>query len=194
MAIRWLTPALEFPPPESADDEGVVAVGGDCSVERLLLAYRSGIFPWPMAKNLPLFWFSPDPRYVIPLAQVHLPRSLRKELRLDPSFRWDDSRWAVFTTAYLLKGAPAASRPVCFAFNGGPGSALAAPKKPPPPPPAESKIAPSTWPVAASDWPCAGNAASSTAVARATVTGILPIVLQCITASVIPRHIPLWTR
>jgi leucyl/phenylalanyl-tRNA--protein transferase len=81
MAIRWLTPALEFPPPESADDEGVVAVGGDCSVERLLLAYRSGIFPWPMAKNLPLFWFSPDPRYVIPLARVHLPRSLRKEVR-----------------------------------------------------------------------------------------------------------------
>ncbi|MEZ4392227.1 MAG: leucyl/phenylalanyl-tRNA--protein transferase [Polyangiales bacterium] len=81
MAIRWLTHALKFPPAESADDEGVVAVGGDCSVERLLLAYRQGIFPWPMARDLPLFWFSPDPRYVIDLPHAHIPRSLRKRVR-----------------------------------------------------------------------------------------------------------------
>lgn len=93
MAIRWLTSALKFPPPQSADAEGVVAVGGDCSVDRLMLAYRQGIFPWPMSRDLPLFWFSPDPRYVIELPHAHIPRSLRKrvrrgefELRVDTAF------------------------------------------------------------------------------------------------------------
>lgn len=81
MTIRWLNRSLSFPSPEEADGEGVVAVGGDCSVERLLLAYRSGIFPWPMTRDLPLFWFSPDPRYVIELPHAHVPRSLRKQIR-----------------------------------------------------------------------------------------------------------------
>jgi leucyl/phenylalanyl-tRNA--protein transferase len=81
MAIRWLNRSLVFPSPDEADAEGVVAVGGDCGVERLLLAYRSGIFPWPMTRDLPLFWFSPDPRYVIDLPHAHVPRSLRKEVR-----------------------------------------------------------------------------------------------------------------
>lgn len=81
MAIRWLDRSVTFPSPAEADHEGVVAVGGDCSVERLLVAYRSGIFPWPMTRELPLFWFSPDPRYVIELPHAHVPRSLRKQAR-----------------------------------------------------------------------------------------------------------------
>lgn len=81
MAVRWLTRRLAFPPPESADRDGIVAVGGDCSPERLLLAYRSGIFPWPMSEELPLFWFSPDPRWVIEPTRAHLPGSLRKQIR-----------------------------------------------------------------------------------------------------------------
>ena len=81
MTIRWLNRSLSFPRPDEADAEGVVAVGGDCSVESLLLAYRSGIFPWPMTRDLPLFWFSPDPRYVIELPHAHVPRSLRKQIR-----------------------------------------------------------------------------------------------------------------
>ncbi len=79
--MRWLTRRLAFPPPHSADRDGIVAVGGDCSPERLLLAYRSGIFPWPMSEDLPLFWFSPDPRWVIEPARAHLPSSLRKQMR-----------------------------------------------------------------------------------------------------------------
>ena len=46
MGITVLDQSLSFPDPQSADNEGLVAVGGDLSVERLLLAYRSGIFPW----------------------------------------------------------------------------------------------------------------------------------------------------
>jgi leucyl/phenylalanyl-tRNA--protein transferase len=81
MAMRWLSGRLEFPDPNTADNEGVVAIGGDCSVERLLLAYRSGIFPWPINRSLPLFWFSPDPRYVVVPTEAHLGRSLRKQVR-----------------------------------------------------------------------------------------------------------------
>lgn len=78
--VPWLTRKLAFPHPDTADKDGVVAVGGDLSVERLLLAYRSGIFPWPV-EDVPLLWFSPDPRWVVVPAESHLPRSLRKEIR-----------------------------------------------------------------------------------------------------------------
>ena len=81
MAIRWLGPSLRFPSPFSADADGIVAVGGDCSPERLLLAYRSGIFPWPLSESLPLFWFSPDPRWVLRPEEAHVPKSLRKQMR-----------------------------------------------------------------------------------------------------------------
>lgn len=84
MAIRWLTRALAFPHPDTADTDGIVAVGGDCSPERLILAYRSGIFPWPLSASLPLFWFSPDPRWILRPADAHIPRSLRKHLRRSP--------------------------------------------------------------------------------------------------------------
>lgn len=78
--VPRLTRALKFPDPERADAEGVVAWGGDLSLERVLLAYKSGIFPWPV-EGYPLLWFSPDPRWVIEPAKAHLPRSLRKEMR-----------------------------------------------------------------------------------------------------------------
>ena len=71
---------LAFPAPESADEEGIVAFGGDASPERLLLAYGQGIFPWPH-EGYPLLWFSPDPRFVLPLSDVTVPRSLRKSIR-----------------------------------------------------------------------------------------------------------------
>ncbi len=80
MALVRLTRALEFPPPESATRDGIVALGGDLSVERLLLAYQFGIFPWPI-ENFGLCWFCPNPRYAIVPAKAHLPRSLRKLMR-----------------------------------------------------------------------------------------------------------------
>jgi leucyl/phenylalanyl-tRNA--protein transferase len=80
MPVYLLTKELVFPPPEGATPEGLVAVGGDTSPERLVLAYSQGIFPWPHA-GLPLLWFSPDPRFVIDLDSVHVGRSLRKRVR-----------------------------------------------------------------------------------------------------------------
>lgn len=73
---------LEFPDPRRAPRHGrfagLVAVGGDLSVPRLLLAYRSGIFPW---SDDPLTWWSPDPRAIFELDRFHLPRSLARTLR-----------------------------------------------------------------------------------------------------------------
>jgi leucyl/phenylalanyl-tRNA--protein transferase len=76
--VYALSPDLIFPPPEHAVD-GLVAMGGDLSPERLLLAYRSGIFPW-YEEGLPILWHSPDPRCVIPLDRLHVGRSLRRAI------------------------------------------------------------------------------------------------------------------
>lgn len=71
-------PVAYFPSPESADENGIVAWGGDLSAESLLLAYSQGIFPWPISPDLPLAWFSPNPRGVLPFSQLHVSRSLKK--------------------------------------------------------------------------------------------------------------------
>jgi leucyl/phenylalanyl-tRNA--protein transferase len=80
MAIYRLVEELVFPPPEYADPSGLLAVGGDLSSDRLLEAYRMGIFPW-YSEDQPILWWSPDPRFVLELNELHLSRSLRKTLR-----------------------------------------------------------------------------------------------------------------
>jgi leucyl/phenylalanyl-tRNA--protein transferase len=72
---------LAFPDPRRADREGLVALGGDFSPARLLLAYRSGIFPWTVN---PITWWSPDPRAIFEFERFHVPRSLAKFLRKQP--------------------------------------------------------------------------------------------------------------
>ena len=69
-----------FPDPEEADPEGLLAVGGDLSVRRLLAAYRRGIFPW-YGEGQPLLWWSPDPRCVIVPERFRIPHTVRKEVR-----------------------------------------------------------------------------------------------------------------
>ena len=66
--------------PESADDSGLVAVGGDLRPERLLEAYRRGIFPW-YDESYPVCWWSPDPRAVIEPAGLHVSRRLARTIR-----------------------------------------------------------------------------------------------------------------
>jgi len=73
---------LAFPSPLHADPSGPLAVGGDLAPERLLLAYRSGIFPWPLlGVEGPMLWFSPDPRLVLYPERFRVSRSLRREIR-----------------------------------------------------------------------------------------------------------------
>lgn len=75
--------SLAFPSPEEADGEydGLLAVGGDYSPERLLNAYSTGIFPWPVAEGRPITWFSPDPRFVLKAENFCVPKSLKKTLK-----------------------------------------------------------------------------------------------------------------
>jgi len=68
---------LYFPPLNSADEEGLLAVGGDLSTERLLLAYRSGIFPW-YNEDQPIIWWSPDPRFVLFPSNLIVSKSMQK--------------------------------------------------------------------------------------------------------------------
>jgi len=81
-----------FPHPSLAEDGGLLGVGGDLCPDRLLLAYRSGIFPW-YSEEQPILWFSPDPRFVLYPDQLRVGRSLRKvlakhrfELSMDTQF------------------------------------------------------------------------------------------------------------
>ena len=80
MPVFTLTKRLTFPPPHLAIKEGLLAVGGDLSVERLLLAYRSGIFPW-YADGEPILWWSPDPRLVLYPDELQISRSLQKVIK-----------------------------------------------------------------------------------------------------------------
>lgn len=79
MAVFRLDKSLVFPPPQLADEDGLLAVGGDLKVERLLLAYRSGIFPW--YSEPPILWWSPDPRFVLFPDQLKVSASMRQVLR-----------------------------------------------------------------------------------------------------------------
>lgn len=73
--------SLSFPDHRAANREGLLALGGDLSVPRLLLAYRSGIFPWT---DDPLTWWSPDPRAIFELNTFHPPKRLESKLRRHP--------------------------------------------------------------------------------------------------------------
>lgn len=70
-----LTQEVAFPPIESADESGFLAFGGDLSAERLLLAYRSGIFPW-FSEEDPICWWSPDPRFVLFPKELKISKSM----------------------------------------------------------------------------------------------------------------------
>ncbi len=88
--IRKLGYQLSFPHPDEANEDGIVAYGGDLSPSRLYLAYREGIFPWYSAGD-PILWWSPDPRLILHLDDFRLRPSLKKrmkhfDVRFDTSF------------------------------------------------------------------------------------------------------------
>jgi leucyl/phenylalanyl-tRNA--protein transferase len=69
-----------FPPVEAADEHGLLAIGGDLDADSVLLAYRNGIFPWPLDEDT-LAWFAPPDRAVLFLDEFHLPKRLQRSLR-----------------------------------------------------------------------------------------------------------------
>lgn len=88
--IFYIDNELAFPPVELANDDGLLCFGGDLSPERLILAYKSGIFPWA---DDPILWFSPDPRMIIDLKNWQPSKSLLRtfkkgtfQLKIDHNF------------------------------------------------------------------------------------------------------------
>jgi leucyl/phenylalanyl-tRNA---protein transferase len=69
-----------FPPVDAADEYGLLAIGGDLDVDSLLLAYKSGVFPWPIERRI-LTWFAPPRRAILRLEDFHVPRSLKREFK-----------------------------------------------------------------------------------------------------------------
>jgi len=83
MPVYQLPEKLIFPPPEQAAPEGLLAVGGDLSPQRLLLAYTMGIFPWYSDED-PILWWSPDPRLILEPANLKVSKSLKRALNKKP--------------------------------------------------------------------------------------------------------------
>ncbi len=81
---------LVFPPLNMADEDGLLAIGGDLSTERLLLAYQSGIFPW-YNEDEPICWWSPDPRFVLFPDELKVSSSMRTVLN-NGKFRFTSNR------------------------------------------------------------------------------------------------------
>ncbi len=80
MVIFRLSEKIEFPPAFLADLDGLLCVGGDLSCERILCAYRNGIFPW-FSQGEPILWWSPDPRLVLFPENIKISRSLGKKIK-----------------------------------------------------------------------------------------------------------------
>jgi leucyl/phenylalanyl-tRNA--protein transferase len=79
MPLYVLDKELEFPPAELADEDGLLAIGGDLSIERLLLAYQKGIFPW--YENNYILWWCPDPRFVLFPSELKVSNSMKQVLK-----------------------------------------------------------------------------------------------------------------
>ncbi|SCJ89553.1 Leucyl/phenylalanyl-tRNA--protein transferase [uncultured Clostridium sp.] len=77
MPIYQLPDEIIFPNPELAEDDGLLAVGGDLSFERLLLAYCNGIFPW-YSDDDPILWWCPKPRFIIKPSEVKISKSMKR--------------------------------------------------------------------------------------------------------------------
>lgn len=89
MPVYRLDERILFPPPELSEAGGLLAVGGDLRPDRLIAGYQQGIFPW-YSEGQPIWWHSPDPRFVLEPDRLHVPRSLAKILRRgDYEIRFD---------------------------------------------------------------------------------------------------------
>jgi leucyl/phenylalanyl-tRNA--protein transferase len=78
--MYYLTNEIEFPDIDTTSEDGLLAIGGDLSEERLLLAYRSGIFPW-YEEGQPVLWWSPDPRMVLFPSKFKVSGSMKKLIK-----------------------------------------------------------------------------------------------------------------
>jgi len=81
--MKWLNKTLEFPSLKEANPDGLLAVGGDLSPERVLYAYQNGIFPW-YESDQPILWWAPDPRFVLYPHKLKISKSTKQILKNSP--------------------------------------------------------------------------------------------------------------
>ncbi len=82
MPIFKLNDEFAFPEIDLAEDNGLIAIGGDLNSDRLYLAYLNGIFPW-YSEGEPILWWSPDPRFVLNTEDIHISKSMKRVLNAD---------------------------------------------------------------------------------------------------------------
>jgi leucyl/phenylalanyl-tRNA--protein transferase len=80
MPVFELNQSIQFPPPFLAESDGLIAIGGDLTQERLINAYQHGIFPW-YSEDEPILWYSPDPRFVLFPANLKVSKSMKQFLQ-----------------------------------------------------------------------------------------------------------------
>ncbi len=98
MPVFRLTDALIFPDPDFAEPDGLLAIGGDLSPARLIMAYSQGIFPW-FSGGDPILWWSPAPRLILFPREFHLPKRLRRTLAANIFLVTADTAFAQVITA-----------------------------------------------------------------------------------------------
>ena len=84
MAVYLLDKTLSFPDPHLGEEDGLVAIGGDLSVDRLILAYSNGFFPWYSFKDQKPLWYCPLQRFVIFPHEIHVSHSMKQLLKKNP--------------------------------------------------------------------------------------------------------------
>ena len=77
MPVYQLSDEIMFPNPDLAEEDGLLAVGGDLSFERLILAYCNGIFPW-YSEGEPILWWCPKPRFIIKPSEINISKSMKR--------------------------------------------------------------------------------------------------------------------
>jgi len=80
MPVFLISKEVTFPPPQLSSPDGLLAIGGDLSRERLLRAYKKGIFPW-FSEGEPIMWWSPNPRFILYPEEIRISRSLKKTIK-----------------------------------------------------------------------------------------------------------------
>ncbi|MCP4295316.1 MAG: leucyl/phenylalanyl-tRNA--protein transferase, partial [Proteobacteria bacterium] len=103
MTVFQLHDEYIFPDPENAEPEGLLAIGGDLSPQRILLAYRMGIFPW-YSLGQPILWWSPDPRLIVEPQCLHISKSLKRTLKSNKfSLRFDEQFQQVIENCAMVE-------------------------------------------------------------------------------------------
>ena len=100
----WLTQKLEFPKPETASEEGVIALGGDLSEERLKLAYENGIFPW-FSEGDPIVWYCPPERMVLFPSELKISKSMQKIIQKNDFIITENTAFneVIFNCKHILR-------------------------------------------------------------------------------------------